>query len=172
MCCLRFKFKALELNRKILEGALNPKKPAVKEPTKPEGFHLQMDKRLQEKHASKKPEEPEEHYSFHSRPLPTRILEEVVVSAAPRPLFVSKCKNTTFLTPGSGSNLVDLQFTNLLTGSSREEGDPPHYSRVPSICPEEQGAHREEGGGGRLANNVVKLKYFIWDSALNVIGVC
>ncbi|XP_046897005.1 targeting protein for Xklp2 isoform X1 [Hypomesus transpacificus] len=74
----QFKFKALELNRKILEGALNPKKPAVKEPTKPEGFHLQMDKRLQEKHASKKPEEPEEHYSFHSRPLPTRILEEVV----------------------------------------------------------------------------------------------
>lgn len=74
----QFKFKALELNRKILEGALNPKKPAVKEPTKPEGFHLQMEKRAQERQASKKQEEPEEHHTFHSRPLPTRILEEVV----------------------------------------------------------------------------------------------
>uniref|UniRef100_A0A6Q2XP33 TPX2 microtubule nucleation factor n=1 Tax=Esox lucius TaxID=8010 RepID=A0A6Q2XP33_ESOLU len=74
----QFKFKALELNRKILEGALNPKKPAVKEPTRPEGFHLHMDKRLAERQASRKPEEPEEPHSFHPRPLPVRILEEVV----------------------------------------------------------------------------------------------
>uniref|UniRef100_A0A8C7MAN7 TPX2 microtubule nucleation factor n=1 Tax=Oncorhynchus kisutch TaxID=8019 RepID=A0A8C7MAN7_ONCKI len=74
----QFKFKALELNRKILEGALNPKKPSVKESTRPECFHLHMDKRLTDRNASKKPEEPEEQHTFHSRPLPVRILEEVV----------------------------------------------------------------------------------------------
>ena len=75
---LRFKFKALELNRKILEGAVAPKKPAPKEATRPEGFQLEVGKRLQERHANKKSEEHEDH-TFHSRPLPTRILEEVVV---------------------------------------------------------------------------------------------
>ncbi|XP_067227565.1 targeting protein for Xklp2 isoform X1 [Chanodichthys erythropterus] len=73
----QFKFKALELNRKILEGALVPKKPATKEVTKPEGFQLEIEKRLQERQACKKPEEKEDH-TFHPRPLPTRILEEVV----------------------------------------------------------------------------------------------
>lgn len=76
-----FKFKALELNRKILEGALIPKKPTVKESTHPEVFHMHMDRRLAERQASKKPDEPEEQHTFHSRPLPVRILEEVVVSA-------------------------------------------------------------------------------------------
>ncbi|XP_029579233.1 targeting protein for Xklp2 isoform X5 [Salmo trutta] len=74
----QFKFKALELNRKILEGALNPKKPTVKKSTHPEVFHMHMDKRLAERQASKKPDEPEEQHTFHSRPLPVRILEEVV----------------------------------------------------------------------------------------------
>eukprot|EP00063_Salmo_salar_P015784 XP_013990619.1 PREDICTED: targeting protein for Xklp2 isoform X4 [Salmo salar] len=74
----QFKFKALELNRKILEGALNPKKPTVKESTHPEVFHMHMDRRLAERQASKKPDEPEEQHTFHSRPLPVRILEEVV----------------------------------------------------------------------------------------------
>ncbi|RXN17996.1 targeting for Xklp2 isoform X1 [Labeo rohita] len=73
----QFKFKALELNRKILEGALVPKKPASKEVTKPEGFQLEIEKRLQERQATKKPEEKED-TTFHPRPLPTRILEEVV----------------------------------------------------------------------------------------------
>uniref|UniRef100_A0A673G7V1 Targeting protein for Xklp2-like n=1 Tax=Sinocyclocheilus rhinocerous TaxID=307959 RepID=A0A673G7V1_9TELE len=73
----QFKFKALELNRKILEGALVFKKPASKAVTKPEGFQLEIEKRLQERQASKKPEEEEDH-TFHPRPLPTRILEEVV----------------------------------------------------------------------------------------------
>ncbi|KAM9505892.1 targeting protein for Xklp2-B-like isoform 3-T3 [Salvelinus alpinus] len=74
----QFKFKALELNRKILEGALNPKKPTVKESTHPEVFHMHMDRRLAERQASKKPDEPEEQHTFRSRPLPVRILEEVV----------------------------------------------------------------------------------------------
>ncbi|XP_058620545.1 targeting protein for Xklp2 isoform X1 [Onychostoma macrolepis] len=73
----QFKFKALELNRKILEGALVLKKPTSKEVTKPEGFQLEIEKRIQERQASKKPEEEEDH-TFHPRPLPTRILEEVV----------------------------------------------------------------------------------------------
>ncbi|XP_055787871.1 targeting protein for Xklp2-B-like isoform X3 [Salvelinus fontinalis] len=74
----QFKFKALELNRKILEGALNPKKPTVKESTHPEVFHMHMDRRLVERQASKKPDEPEVQHTFRSRPLPVRILEEVV----------------------------------------------------------------------------------------------
>uniref|UniRef100_A0A8C1SP26 TPX2 microtubule nucleation factor n=1 Tax=Cyprinus carpio TaxID=7962 RepID=A0A8C1SP26_CYPCA len=73
----QFKFKALELNRKILEGALVPKRPVSKEVTKPEGFQLEIEKRLQERQAGKKLEEEEDH-TFHPRPLPTRILEEVV----------------------------------------------------------------------------------------------
>ncbi|XP_073669129.1 targeting protein for Xklp2 isoform X2 [Paramisgurnus dabryanus] len=73
----QFKFRALELNRKILQEAIVPKKPAVKEATRPEGFQLEIEKRLHERHANKKPDEPEDH-TFHSRPLPTRILEEVV----------------------------------------------------------------------------------------------
>lgn len=79
----RFKFKALELNRKILESALNPKKPAAKEPTRTQGFELQVERRLQQRQASRKPEEEAEEkpYTFHPRPVPTKILEEVVVSA-------------------------------------------------------------------------------------------
>ncbi|KAL4630672.1 targeting protein for Xklp2 isoform X1 [Arapaima gigas] len=73
----QFKFKAVELNRKILEGALVPKKPPPRETTQPEDFQLETNRRLQERKASRKPEEPEDH-TFHSRPLPTRILEDVV----------------------------------------------------------------------------------------------
>uniref|UniRef100_W5MG98 TPX2 microtubule nucleation factor n=1 Tax=Lepisosteus oculatus TaxID=7918 RepID=W5MG98_LEPOC len=72
-----FKFKALELNRKVLDGALVPKKPPVKESTQPIGFDLEIEKRLQEREASKKPEAQDE-YTFHSRPLPVKILEDVV----------------------------------------------------------------------------------------------
>ncbi|XP_060794540.1 targeting protein for Xklp2 [Neoarius graeffei] len=73
----QFKFKALELNRKILEGALAPKKPVPKEATRPVGFQLEVEKRLQERHATIKTVEQDD-YTFHSRPLPARILEEVV----------------------------------------------------------------------------------------------
>ncbi|XP_018594565.1 targeting protein for Xklp2 isoform X1 [Scleropages formosus] len=73
----QFKFKAAELNRKILEGAMVPKKPPPREPTQPEGFQLEIERRLQERQATRKPEEAEDH-TFRSRPLPTRILEDVV----------------------------------------------------------------------------------------------
>ncbi|XP_070695731.1 targeting protein for Xklp2 [Pempheris klunzingeri] len=74
----QFKFKALELNRKILESAEGLKKPAVKEPTVPEGFELQVEKRLQERQATKPEEDEEKLHAFKSQPLPKKILEGVV----------------------------------------------------------------------------------------------
>ncbi|XP_058498350.1 targeting protein for Xklp2-like [Solea solea] len=72
----KFKFKALELNKKILERPEELKKPAVKEPTVPEGFELQIEKRLQ---GRQKPQEEEEKpHTFKSQPLPKKILEGVV----------------------------------------------------------------------------------------------
>lgn len=77
---LSFKFKALELNKKILESAEELKKPPVKDSTVPDGFELQIEKRLQERQATKKPQEDDEVVQFKSRPLPKKILEGVVVS--------------------------------------------------------------------------------------------
>uniref|UniRef100_A0A3Q1GEB5 TPX2 microtubule nucleation factor n=1 Tax=Acanthochromis polyacanthus TaxID=80966 RepID=A0A3Q1GEB5_9TELE len=72
-----FKLKALELNKKILESAEDLKKPAVKEPTVPECFQLETEKRLQERQATKKPQEEEPH-NFKAKPLPKKILEGVL----------------------------------------------------------------------------------------------
>uniref|UniRef100_A0A671XWY5 TPX2 microtubule nucleation factor n=1 Tax=Sparus aurata TaxID=8175 RepID=A0A671XWY5_SPAAU len=74
----KFKFKALELNRKILDGVEGLKKPAVKEPTVPEGFELQIEKRLQERQATKPQEGEEKLHIFKSQPIPKKILEGVV----------------------------------------------------------------------------------------------
>ncbi|KAH0619312.1 hypothetical protein JD844_019299 [Phrynosoma platyrhinos] len=72
-----YKFKAQELNHRILEGApLLPKKLPVKELTKPIGFNLEIEKRIQDRE-NKKPQE-EERYEFHSKPCPVKILEDVV----------------------------------------------------------------------------------------------
>ncbi|XP_074499202.1 targeting protein for Xklp2 [Sebastes fasciatus] len=74
----KFKFNALELNRKILESVECLKKPAVKEPTVPEGFELQIEKRLQERQATKKPQEAEEKpHAFKAQQLSKKILEGV-----------------------------------------------------------------------------------------------
>uniref|UniRef100_A0A670ICK0 TPX2 microtubule nucleation factor n=1 Tax=Podarcis muralis TaxID=64176 RepID=A0A670ICK0_PODMU len=74
----QYRFKAQELNPRILEGTpVLPKKPPVKEPTKPVGFDLEIEKRIQERESKKKHQE-EEHFQFHSRPCPTKILEDVV----------------------------------------------------------------------------------------------
>ncbi|XP_072487734.1 targeting protein for Xklp2 isoform X2 [Notamacropus eugenii] len=73
----QYKFKARELDSRILEGGpILPKKPPVKPPTQAIGFDLEIDKRIQEREAKKKTEE--DHFEFHSRPCPTRILEDVV----------------------------------------------------------------------------------------------
>lgn len=87
ICSISFKFKALELNRKILDGAEDLKKPAAKEPTVPEGFKLQVEKRLQDRQAGKAPQEEEP--KFKAQPLPKKILEGVVVSSGLPPLSVS-----------------------------------------------------------------------------------
>ncbi|XP_067410081.1 targeting protein for Xklp2 isoform X2 [Emydura macquarii macquarii] len=73
----QYKFKAQELNPRIIEGGpILPKKPPVKEPTQPIGFDLEIEKRIQERESKKQPEE--EHFEFHSRPCPAKILEDVV----------------------------------------------------------------------------------------------
>ncbi|KAG7239815.1 hypothetical protein INR49_028343 [Caranx melampygus] len=75
----KFKFKAQELNKKILEHPEDLKRPAVKEPTVPAGFELQVEKRLQERQTAKKPQENEEKpHTFKPQPLPKKILEGVV----------------------------------------------------------------------------------------------
>ncbi|XP_007474525.1 targeting protein for Xklp2 isoform X2 [Monodelphis domestica] len=73
----QYKFKARELDSRILEGGpILPKKPPVKPPTQAIGFDLEIEKRIQEREAKKKSEE--DHFEFHSRPCPTKILEDVV----------------------------------------------------------------------------------------------
>ncbi|KAM5134802.1 targeting protein for Xklp2 isoform 2-T2 [Mantella aurantiaca] len=73
----QYKFKAQELNPKVLDGGLVlPKKPAVKEPTKAVGFNLEIEKRIQQR--EKKDEEEEEMFTFHSRPCPSKILKDIV----------------------------------------------------------------------------------------------
>lgn len=80
----RCKIKAVELNRKILEGAEELKRPAAKEPTVPQGFELEIERRLQDRQTSKKSQEAEEKPpSFRAKPLPLKVLEGVVVSPPP-----------------------------------------------------------------------------------------
>ncbi|XP_054836855.1 targeting protein for Xklp2 isoform X2 [Eublepharis macularius] len=91
----QYKFKAQELNPRILEaGPILPKKPPVKEPTKPIGFDLEIEKRIQERE-SKKPQE-KEHFEFHSKPCPIRILEEVVGVPEKKPLPITVPKSPAF----------------------------------------------------------------------------
>ncbi|XP_053309616.1 targeting protein for Xklp2 [Spea bombifrons] len=72
----QYKFKAQELDLRVLEGGpILLKKPSVKEPTKPVGFNLEIEKRLQQR---EKKEEEVEDYTFHSKPCPSRILADVV----------------------------------------------------------------------------------------------
>ncbi|CAH6777074.1 targeting protein for Xklp2 isoform X2 [Phodopus roborovskii] len=73
----QYKFKARELDPRIFEsGPILPKRPPAKPPTQPVGFDLEIEKRIQERESKKKSED--EHFEFHSRPCPTKILEDVV----------------------------------------------------------------------------------------------
>ncbi|XP_033825763.1 targeting protein for Xklp2 [Periophthalmus magnuspinnatus] len=72
-------------SRKMQERGPSPvksshHKPIVREPTIPEGFHLQIEKRLQERQAKKPPavEEEEPPHIFKSHPVSKKILEGVV----------------------------------------------------------------------------------------------
>ncbi|XP_032897868.1 targeting protein for Xklp2 [Amblyraja radiata] len=87
-----YKFKAQEVNSRIMEGCFAvPKKPHVKETTKPIGFDLEIEKRIREREEIRKTEEVEE-YSFHSRPCPSKILDNVVgvPEKKPRPVTMPK----------------------------------------------------------------------------------
>ncbi|NXI81294.1 TPX2B protein, partial [Rhipidura dahli] len=91
----QYKFKARELNHKIFEGGpLLPKKPAVKELTQPIGFQLEIEKRIQDRESKKQQEE--ERFEFHSRPCPTKILEDVVGVPEKKALPVTVPKSPAF----------------------------------------------------------------------------
>ncbi|XP_010567705.1 PREDICTED: targeting protein for Xklp2 isoform X2 [Haliaeetus leucocephalus] len=91
----QYKFKARELDPKIFEGGpLLPKKPAVKELTQPIGFELEIEKRIQERESKKQQEE--EHFEFHSRPCPTKILEDIVGVPEKKVLPVTVPKSPAF----------------------------------------------------------------------------
>ncbi|XP_063003519.1 targeting protein for Xklp2 [Elgaria multicarinata webbii] len=92
----QYRFRAQELNHRILEGGpILPKKPPLKVLTKPIGFNLEIEKRIQERE-SKKPQEGEERFEFHSRPCPTRILEDVVGVPEKKPLPITVPKSPAF----------------------------------------------------------------------------
>ncbi|NXT46113.1 TPX2B protein, partial [Pluvianellus socialis] len=91
----QYKFKARELDHKIFEGGpLLPKKPPVKELTQPIGFDLEIEKRIQERESKKQQEE--ERFEFHSRPCPTKILEDVVGVPEKKALPVTVPKSPVF----------------------------------------------------------------------------
>ncbi|XP_065547792.1 targeting protein for Xklp2 isoform X2 [Lathamus discolor] len=91
----QYKFKARELNHRIFEGGpLLPKKPAVKALTQPIGFDLEIEKRIQERESKKQQEE--KHFEFHSRPCPTKILEDVVGVPEKKALPVTVPKSPVF----------------------------------------------------------------------------
>ncbi|NWX44873.1 TPX2B protein, partial [Steatornis caripensis] len=91
----QYKFKARELDHKIFEGGpLLPKKPPVKELTQPIGFELEIEKRIQERETKKRQEE--EHFEFHSRPCPTKILEDIVGVPEKKALPVTVPKSPVF----------------------------------------------------------------------------
>ncbi|XP_061864946.1 targeting protein for Xklp2 isoform X3 [Colius striatus] len=91
----QYKFKARELDHRIFEGGpLLPKKPAVKELTQPIGFDLEIEKRIQERESKKQQEA--ERFEFHSRPCPTKILEEVVGVPEKKALPVTVPKSPVF----------------------------------------------------------------------------
>ncbi|XP_039575234.1 targeting protein for Xklp2 isoform X3 [Passer montanus] len=91
----QYKFKAREVNHKIFEGGpLLPKKPPLKKLTQPIGFQLEIEKRIQERESKKQQEE--ERFEFHSRPCPTKILEDVVGVPEKKALPVTIPKSPAF----------------------------------------------------------------------------
>ncbi|KAM3840624.1 LOW QUALITY PROTEIN: targeting protein for Xklp2 [Vipera latastei] len=102
----QYRFKAQELNHRILEGGpLLPKKPAVKDLTKPIGFNLEIEKRIQERE-TKKVQEEEEPFAFHSKPCPTKILQDVVGVPEKKPIPVTVPKSPAFALKNKVGTLV------------------------------------------------------------------
>ncbi|XP_063489790.1 targeting protein for Xklp2 isoform X1 [Symphalangus syndactylus] len=139
----QYKFKARELDPRILEGGpILPRKPPVKPPTEPIGFDLEIEKRIQERESKKKSED--EHFEFHSRPCPTKILEDVVGVPEKKVLPITVPKSPAFAL----KNRIRMP-----TKEDEEEDEPvvikaqpvPHYgvpfkpqipeARTVEICP-------------------------------------
>lgn len=139
----QYKFKAREVDSRILEGGpILPKRPPVKPPTQPIGFDLEIEKRIQERESKKKSED--EHFEFHSRPCPIKILEDVVGVPEKKVLPITIPKSPAFAL----RNRIRLP-----TKEDEEEDEPaviraqpmPHYgvpfkphipeARTVEICP-------------------------------------
>ncbi|XP_005384948.1 PREDICTED: targeting protein for Xklp2 isoform X2 [Chinchilla lanigera] len=139
----KYKFKAREIDPRILEGGpILLKRPPVKPPTQPIGFDLEIEKRIQERESKKKSED--EHFEFHSRPCPTKILDDVVGVPEKKVLPVTVPKSPAFAL----KNRIRLP-----TKEDEEEDEPtvikaqpvPHYgvpfkphlpeARTVEICP-------------------------------------
>ncbi|XP_022108110.1 targeting protein for Xklp2 homolog [Acanthaster planci] len=68
-----YKFKARPVDPRVMSNiGIGVKTTSHKEPTKPVGFDLEIEKRLQEREATKVHDE--ERYEFRARPLPAKIL--------------------------------------------------------------------------------------------------
>ncbi|XP_053104783.1 targeting protein for Xklp2 isoform X2 [Hemicordylus capensis] len=104
----QYKFKAQELNPRILEGGpILPKKPPVKEPTRPVGFDLEIEKRIRKRENKKLQEgEEEEHFEFRSQPCPVKILEDVVGVPEKKPLPITIPKSPSFSLKNKASSLA------------------------------------------------------------------
>lgn len=120
-----YKFKTWEFDPKIFESGPNLPKVPVKPPTQPVGFDLEIEKRIQER-ASKKKSSEDKHFEFHSRPCPSKILEDVVGVPEKKVLPLTVPKSPAF---------VLKNRMRILTKEDEEEQEPvvirvhpmPHY---------------------------------------------
>ncbi|XP_062897619.1 targeting protein for Xklp2 isoform X1 [Mobula hypostoma] len=121
-----YKFKAQEVKPRILEGGpVLPKKPHVKEPTKPIGFDLEIEKRIREREENRKHEEVED-YTFHSRPCPSKILDDVVGVPEKKILPITMPKSPAFTL----KNCVRMPFKEEEKKETRviKANPVPHYA--------------------------------------------
>lgn len=112
----------------------------MKEPTVPEGFELEIEKRLQERQVHKKPQDGEKPNSFKAKPLPKKVLDGVVVSPIHsfiQSLILFNISMMASCCPRVGTKLDVL----LLAGLTREESHVSNCTRIPCIRPEEQSSY-------------------------------
>lgn len=82
----KYKFHAKPVNERILKYPnVGVHKVPPKEPTKPEGFELETDRRIRGRQSNKSEDE-DDQYEFHANPLPKKILEKPVGIKPVRPM--------------------------------------------------------------------------------------
>jgi targeting protein for Xklp2 len=94
----------------------------VKPPAQPVGFDLEIEKRIQEQESKKKSEDGD--FKFHSRPSPTKIMEDVGVPEM-KVLLITVHKSPAF----SLKNRVQM-----LSREDEEEDEPVVIDRISSLC--------------------------------------